>query len=336
MPGNPMPIYRSAPVEIWGGGTPLLDRAAPSARLAALAPTITASDNAPLDTTTAALAPTTLAADNAPPVTSTAATPAPSHTPTAATLAPPTLTHAVPSTSAWQQSIVRNSITNNPDNDKDNARLPSLDGELRALALQREKIESRLKYINPEHHGTGKEDGSGGSDFISVDEVRSLKRRCGKIRNRERDLNNRLRKFREGNSQRDARTVACKGVRDQLQVREGETQREKQPDAETIARKEVRDQLRVREGDTQREKQPDAETIARKGVRDQPRVREGDTQRKKRPDAETCGQRQLREGATQRGTSLPASEPSGDTNRNQRSEERRVGKECRSRWSPYH
>ena len=26
----------------------------------------------------------------------------------------------------------------------------------------------------------------------------------------------------------------------------------------------------------------------------------------------------------------------GETLRNQRSEERRVGKECRSRWSPYH
>ena len=133
-------------------------------------------------------------------------------------------------------------------------------------------------------------DGSGGSDFTSVDEVRSLKRRCGKIRNRERDLNNRLRKFREGNSRSDARTVACKGVCDQLQVRKGETQRAKQPDAETTARKEVRDQLQVRKGETQRAKQP---------------------------DAETCGQGQLREGATQRGMSLPAPESSGNTNRNQ-------------------
>ena len=28
--------------------------------------------------------------------------------------------------------------------------------------------------------------------------------------------------------------------------------------------------------------------------------------------------------------------PDGDTGTNMRSEERRVGKECRSRWSPYH
>ena len=29
-------------------------------------------------------------------------------------------------------------------------------------------------------------------------------------------------------------------------------------------------------------------------------------------------------------------EPEGDTEQEARSEERRVGKECRSRWSPYH
>src|SRR2546422_6361629 len=29
-------------------------------------------------------------------------------------------------------------------------------------------------------------------------------------------------------------------------------------------------------------------------------------------------------------------EPEGDADRRHRSEERRVGKECRSRWSPYH
>ena len=31
-----------------------------------------------------------------------------------------------------------------------------------------------------------------------------------------------------------------------------------------------------------------------------------------------------------------AQDPNGGTPRDMRSEERRVGKECRSRWSPYH
>src|SRR2546425_6787324 len=37
-----------------------------------------------------------------------------------------------------------------------------------------------------------------------------------------------------------------------------------------------------------------------------------------------------------RGRAEPLTLPGGETRRFLRSEERRVGKECRSRWSPYH
>ena len=35
-------------------------------------------------------------------------------------------------------------------------------------------------------------------------------------------------------------------------------------------------------------------------------------------------------------TTTTAASPANDLSSNPRSEERRVGKECRSRWSPYH
>ena len=139
-PGNPMPIRRSVPFEIWGGTQLLFD--APSVRLAALAPMTLAATHAPLATTQAA-------------------THAPLDTTMAATHAPTTSSKGGLPTSAWLQSTVRNSVTNNPDNDKDNAQLSSLSGELRALALQREKIDTRLKDNDPDK--TERVDDSDGS-----------------------------------------------------------------------------------------------------------------------------------------------------------------------------
>src|SRR3712207_8223066 len=44
----------------------------------------------------------------------------------------------------------------------------------------------------------------------------------------------------------------------------------------------------------------------------------------------------LREVERRLGSALPIASPPASTTHAPRSEERRVGKECRSRWSPYH
>lgn len=188
----------------------------------------------------AATAPTTLAATHAPPNPLTDTLTAATHAPTTTTT-----TQSVPSTGAWQQSLVRKSITNNPDNDKDNARLSSLGDELRALALQREKIDTRLK--DTDLKTPRKDDEPGSSVSISANEVRLLRKKRGKLVARERELNNRMRKIREGSGQRDVYAGVEGGVRDQPLVREGTTQREKRPDAETSG------SGQIREGVTQRE-----------------------------------------------------------------------------------
>ncbi|KAL4720102.1 hypothetical protein ACJJTC_012986 [Scirpophaga incertulas] len=187
---------------------------APSARAAAIAPTTPAASIAPNDTNTAA--------NNA----------------------PNTLLQSAPTMNCWQQLIVKKSRTNNPDNDMTNPRQASLSAELRALALQRESIDARLN----DRQTPGYEGGHGGPDPIPPDEVRRLRKKRGKITARERKLLNRLRDIRAGASQRDAQTDAGAAVRDQRQVREEETQREKPPDAEASC------QGQVREGATQREK----------------------------------------------------------------------------------
>src|SRR2546422_2824293 len=52
---------------------------------------------------------------------------------------------------------------------------------------------------------------------------------------------------------------------------------------------------------------------------------------------ESCGKcTPCRIGSTRRGEGIDRSLEGVDGERNVRSEERRVGKECRSRWSPYH
>ena len=45
---------------------------------------------------------------------------------------------------------------------------------------------------------------------------------------------------------------------------------------------------------------------------------------------------QIIEGALTEGDYLPSIKGATETHSDDRSEERRVGKECRSRWSPYH
>ncbi|KAL4719982.1 hypothetical protein ACJJTC_017324 [Scirpophaga incertulas] len=191
-PGIPHPLRRFVLIVIWGEDTNLFSTA-PSARAAAIAPTIPAASIAPNDTNTAA------------------------------TNAPNTFLQSAPTMNCWQQLIVKKSRTNNPDNDITNPRQASLSAELRALALQRKSIDARLN----DRQTPGNEGGHGGPDPIPPDEVRRLRKKRGKITARERKLLNRLRDIRAGASQRDAQTDAGAAVRDQRQVREEETQREK-------------------------------------------------------------------------------------------------------------
>ncbi|KAL4703335.1 hypothetical protein ACJJTC_013101 [Scirpophaga incertulas] len=191
-PGNPTPATAVRPHRNLGEDTNLFSTA-PSARAAAIAPTTPAASIAPNDTNTAA------------------------------TNAPNTLLQSAPTMNCWQQLIVEKSRTNNPDNDITNPRQASLSAELRALALQRKSIDARLN----DRQTPGNEGGHGGPDPIPPDEVRRLRKKRGKITARERKLLNRLRDIRAGASQRDAQTDAGAAVRDQRQVREEETQREK-------------------------------------------------------------------------------------------------------------
>ncbi|KAJ8721363.1 hypothetical protein PYW07_002138 [Mythimna separata] len=183
------------------------------------------------------------------------------HAPDANTLTPAAthamntrLTLSAPS-SAWHQSMVRKSVTNNPDNDTDKAHLASLGKELRALARQRRKTEARLRYTNPEHDSERAYDSSGPTP-IRADEVRMLVTKHEKICARERELSDRMRKIRESFGRRDTQTAATPGVRDQPEVREGATRSEKRSDAGTGG---VCDQPEVRDGETRTEKGPDAE-----------------------------------------------------------------------------
>ncbi|KAJ8703587.1 hypothetical protein PYW08_001734 [Mythimna loreyi] len=244
-----------SPHRILGGGNSLPFVAASSRSAADLAPPFCTDQAAVLAPSTntdqaAVLAPSTStdqAADLAPLI----------DTDQAASNAPiPTL--SAPPTSAWQQSLVRNSVTQNPDNDTDKARLTSLGKALRALTRQLAKTEAKLKKADPEP-GSGMADGSGGCTPIPADEVRVLLSKREKLRNRERELSDRMRKIREGPGQRDVQAGSSKGVRDQPEVREGFAQREKGPDAET------RERRQVREGVTRREK-PSQATVPTEAV----------------------------------------------------------------------